>query len=520
MSSVQAVIAALNQQNNQNDPRQPSNRQSKSNHDVASIRDRFGASPNATTEFKIHRSSHMEKRGTTTATVNRPASSLVPLRHDSLMDSTTRTKINHQQATKQQLVERLERMNMEINQLKQQLYDNAIDTPNTRTCELPETEMPTLPPACFIWFDVDDDSMDNNSNIEGDNLSSSEIDYDDVIADYNRHIFTQGQQQQNINTLQRQLAACEIGTQWMMNKYLGELELERLHTRSLDTIVQNQEDLINIMESKPIEPVDTAHQEQQTFLLHSQLELQRMELDDKQEMINLMADERDILVNKIKRLSQQLHQQQYYINQTPQHCAVESMEKRSKNHPRSPSSSSTCSTSSYNTTVSSTSTSCLDWVNINGIQQHNQSTYLLSSFSKHPTAAGNLYSPPQTPPPREKLPPLPTSSSSSSVTTTPNLSPRSTLVSATPSLSSSLATLESSSSLSSSTTSDYQGSLSHQSSMPDIRSYHDQQYHRRTTYHHRRDSGDPALGSPVGRHEKGAIRQKSFWKGWRQRLSS
>ncbi|KAI8344832.1 hypothetical protein BC941DRAFT_465036 [Chlamydoabsidia padenii] len=408
MSSVKAVIAALNQQNNTNDTRLSFNRQSKT--DMTLLRNRF-ASVN---EKPLQRSSHIETKSNTynNNSTNRPYSSIASYKKPTTSTRSPPSTILEQDQSplgnnssiyilsREALVEQLEKVTTERDQLKRQL------TPDTSSSSMdPNMEMPTLPPT--FWFDMNDN----------DNEVDQSEEYEDAITDYHR----QTSIQRHMNKLQEQLTACEKDSFWMMNKYVGELERERLLSRSLVTIIQTQDELITSLEST--KSSSFAHQEQHNFLLCSQLELQRMELEDKQELLTMMADERDDLMEKVKQLTQ-------------------------------PRTLSTCSTSS-------SIASCLDW-----------------PLTRPPRPC----SPPQTPPPREKLPPTPGS--------TPSQSPRCTM--------------------DLSCCSDYkcqQQQLTHQNSMPDIR----------TMQHHYRRHGSTDMYS-FG--DKGIIRQKSFWKGWKQRLSN
>jgi hypothetical protein len=496
MNSVQNAIAALNQQSTTNDARSPSHRQTKA--DISSLRNRFESTP--TDKPLLQRSSHIETRTTSqygsgiirpTSSISftkkvtpSPTSSVSSTQHDQSYrrsrfgpSNGNITKINAQTS----LLEQLEKVTLERDHLKQQLkVPHAPDTiSSSSTNQDPNLEMPTLPPgpSSSFWFDVDDDY--NNDN--GADQSQLYEEFEEIITDYNQQSSARIQQDHRADALQQRLAACQKDTQWMINKYLGDLEGERLYSRSLATIIRNQDELISILETSGHSNMPTPHQhEQQTLLLHSQLELQRMELDDKQEILTLLADERDHLAEKVKQLTHQL----LHINTLPHPT-----EGRQRNHPRTLSTSSTNSLSSYTTTTSILSLSCLDWVNTN-----NQSTSLTKPPLNRP------YSPPQTPPPREKLPPLPMSSTAP---ITPNTSPRGTM-----DLSSSSPYTPGSPSI------EYNKGqqLTHQNSLPDIRSMHHQ--------HHYRCHGSGDAAAYYGEMEKGIIRQKSFWKGWRQRLSN
>ncbi|SAL95724.1 hypothetical protein [Absidia glauca] len=478
MSNVQAVIAALNQQSNATNGASPtSNRRSKQGPDIASLRSQFGSS-----------SAHKPPKRSSQVEAN-PA--------------TPRQRLSSSpiDATKASLIEQLEKVTTERDQLKGRLDGRMIDSaPESPACvSSTKKEISTLPPdsSSFCWFDVNDIDSGNTCSAQQ-HLTDDHTNEEDIINTYNQRVSTQNQQEQQILTLQQQLAACDIGTQWMMNKYVGELERTRLHTNLLVSIVKNQEKLINAMENNNSKPISLSSQEQQIVLLQSQLELQRMELDDKEDLITLMAEERDILAQKVKQLT---YQMLYTTPSSPHHPPIEG-ERQHRNHPRTSSSSSTGSSlSSYTTNTSLSTLSLVDWISVNNIQQqyNSQSAPLMTtSMAKPPSKS---VSPPQTPPPKQKLPLLPSSSSSSSSSSwSSELSPRSTLV-LTPSSSPGLPSFERLPSL------DYQDSLLHKKSMPDMLPLQD--------YHHQYTLGY----SGFEESGKGLGRQKSFWKGWRNRLS-
>ncbi|KAI9299947.1 hypothetical protein BJ944DRAFT_235247 [Cunninghamella echinulata] len=339
-----------------------------------------------------------------------------------------------------------------------------------------------------------------------DATNGDDYDYEEFITHYHQTTSQSiSNYRQQIDQLKRQLAACEIGTQWMMGKYLGELERERLHTKSLKTIVQSQETLIHTMENNYKHNSTSStlpssfstssmasiasnhhHSQQQYFLLRSQVDLQKMELDDQQDIIHMLMEERELLIKKLNHKSIHLHQQ--------------------KRRSRAISSSSSTSTSSTS-----------------------------SSSSSSPVRP---YSPPHTPPPFDRLPALPTSSSfsstiSSTSTATEPITPPS-------SQRPSMITFDHKPIIHEYNSNDdeneyeneighnkkindfpppqRQSSLLHKSSMPDIRSIHYSSLNSpRTSLGQHPSSMDPYL---LLSSKKSLSRQRSFWKGWKQRLSN
>ncbi|KAI9020215.1 hypothetical protein CLU79DRAFT_719990 [Phycomyces nitens] len=121
---------------------------------------------------------------------------------------------------------------------------------------------------------------------------------------------------QEIARLTEQLLACDRGVQMTVEKYVTELEKERLETKALSEVVKKQEELIVRLENKlqgmppvkelsssavskelqdpikRISQVSTGNED----LLREQVELQRIEIEDKQEMLTHLLTERNSLL--------------------------------------------------------------------------------------------------------------------------------------------------------------------------------------------------------------------------------
>ncbi|CAO3628339.1 unnamed protein product [Cunninghamella blakesleeana] len=517
--SVQAVIAQLNQQSNSTDI-QPNfkrsssrlnstfltnnnnnnnNSNSNSKNELASIRNRFNINNN---NNSINNNNSNNKNSN--EFLKKAASSLKEVNNNNNKYIRSSEKVLNTESKDlplEKMKTQLEKITLERDSLKQQLT----------YCHLNHTSTPCDSGLTLshdpLWFEIEDEKKDEDH-------------YEDVITQYYQSC-SNHQYRQQIDQLKRQLAACEIGTQWMMGKYLGELERERLHTKSLKTIVQSQETLINTMEnnykhtssSSSSSSASTTlsnsfstnsmnsihsslssshnnhHYQQQYFLLRSQVDLQKMELDDKQDMIHMLMDEREFLLRKLNN------------NKSP---SCSSMKRRSR----------VISTSS---SLSSDSTNIIQ-------QQHQQLPYHILTSSSSPIRP---YSPPQTPPPFDRLPALPTSTSISSTLSSTSTTP--------------MTMTPPSSQRPSMITFDHKpivheyendqdhvdhvdhhlqhpqrySSLLHKSSMPDIRSIHYSALNSPRTSLGSHPSMDPYLLS-----KKSLSRQRSFWKGWKQRLSN
>ncbi|KAI8080122.1 uncharacterized protein B0P05DRAFT_469485, partial [Gilbertella persicaria] len=99
----------------------------------------------------------------------------------------------------------------------------------------------------------------------------------------------------NQDNMEKQLVEHDKGIQITMMKYLADLETQRLETKNLQEIVLKQDELITKLEQKlDGQPADE--------LLKEQVEVQRIELDNKRELLTQLLNEREDL---LKRLNSQ-----------------------------------------------------------------------------------------------------------------------------------------------------------------------------------------------------------------------
>ncbi|KAI8062480.1 hypothetical protein BC940DRAFT_349543 [Gongronella butleri] len=266
-------------------------------------------------------------------------------------------------------------------------------------------------------------------------ISDEECDYDEIIASYHRHASQKNMGQQRlIDDLTHQLSACERGTQWMVTRFVHDLEQERLQTKALKSLASNQQQLIQTMEDTlklgqrasqpPLPPKEDpplackkgretsfsaspSFYEQQYYLLNAQVELQRLELDDHQDMLAQITQERDQLLLRVSKHASMHHPplSPTLMLMSPPASVVSSSSPSSPSaplHPRTSSSSTDCSVQSY-----------LSWSSFDDAKlppfaaasHHGASTFALP----------RPYTPPQTPPPRDPLPQVPDLSQKSSM---------------------------------------------------------------------------------------------------------
>lgn len=97
------------------------------------------------------------------------------------------------------------------------------------------------------------------------------------------------------STSQQQIE-CDKGMQMAIVKYITDLEQEKLETKRLKSLVKKQDELI-----LKLEQTTTPKDE----LLKEQVELQKIELDNKRELLSQLLNEREELLKKINTSSSQ-----------------------------------------------------------------------------------------------------------------------------------------------------------------------------------------------------------------------
>ncbi|KAI8387034.1 hypothetical protein BD560DRAFT_383548 [Blakeslea trispora] len=91
--------------------------------------------------------------------------------------------------------------------------------------------------------------------------------------------------------VEQQLVDCDKGVQMAIASYVSSLEIERLETRNLQKIVIKQDELITKLEHKLEESSDE--------LLKEQVEVQRIELENKRELLSQLLNEREDLLRRL-----------------------------------------------------------------------------------------------------------------------------------------------------------------------------------------------------------------------------
>ncbi|KAI9261386.1 hypothetical protein BDA99DRAFT_581667 [Phascolomyces articulosus] len=200
--------------------------------------------------------------------------------------------------------------------------------------------------------------------------------------------------------VKKQLTAVEKGAQMMLERHIRDLEKERQQTRTLTEVVHKQDQLIASLESKLCSDEYSSKKDNNNshLLLQEQVELQRIELEDKRGLLTRLLDEREELLRQVmnnncnKPLPSGVRSRSASVRSSIDVLSEMSKESR---HPLSRASSSSLR------------------------QQHNQqqlqqqSSPRSSMGSQATSTLLGRSTPPPTAPPKDPLPPLPPRSSSS-----------------------------------------------------------------------------------------------------------
>lgn len=101
-------------------------------------------------------------------------------------------------------------------------------------------------------------------------------------------------QQEEIEILNDKLVECDRGVQITLMKYVADLETQRLETKALKQVVKKQDELITKLETK----INTTPEDSDE-LLKEQVEVQRVELENKRELLAQLLNEREDLLRRL-----------------------------------------------------------------------------------------------------------------------------------------------------------------------------------------------------------------------------
>lgn len=200
-----------------------------------------------------------------------------------------------------------------------------------------------------------------------------------------KEVITMVEHEQQLLSIKKQMSALERGAHMMFELQAGELESERIQTRALSEVVLKQDKLIAALESQ----LCSTQRSDDQLLLQEQMELQRIELEDKRALLARLLDEREDL---LKRTTSPPCKTPNRSRSASVRSSIDILSEMSR-------------TDSIGHPLSRASCSSLR-------QQQQQQQHLASTRSSLSTSLHlGRSTPPLTAPPRDPLPPLPARSS-------------------------------------------------------------------------------------------------------------
>ncbi|KAI8075726.1 hypothetical protein BDF21DRAFT_423547 [Thamnidium elegans] len=128
---------------------------------------------------------------------------------------------------------------------------------------------------------------------------------DDLIAYYTHDDITLKETQKEIKMFRTKVIECEQTTHNLVSHYIVQLEAERSQIRKLNTIIQEQKQVIFTLENQaeniPTNSLPTSHSNDE--LLNVLVDLQSVELTEKKKILTELTEERKELLKKIQALS-------------------------------------------------------------------------------------------------------------------------------------------------------------------------------------------------------------------------
>lgn len=190
-------------------------------------------------------------------------------------------------------------------------------------------------------------------------------------------------------SIKKQMSALERGAHMMFELQAGELESERIQTRALTEVVRKQDKLIAALESQ----LSSKQRTDDQLLLQEQMELQRIELEDKRALLARLLDEREDLLKRTSTTTSPPCKTPNRSRSASVRSSIDILSEMSR-------------TDSTGHPLSRASCSSLRQ------QQQQQQQQLASTRSSLSTSLHlGRSTPPLTAPPRDPLPPLPARSS-------------------------------------------------------------------------------------------------------------
>lgn len=212
------------------------------------------------------------------------------------------TKVRDYEIRVEYLVTKLEQVTEERDFFEDQLNQLSLQNTLSQNNEVPdqyvqsEQETTNIPEAQPQEKQIKDEDMNDLLNVY-EEMSTPENDEDNNfdVELYEQYNQSQTQlQQEEIDHLNDKLVEADKGVQMTLMKYVTDLERQKLETKALKEVVKKQDELITKLEDKVQSAAENSEE-----LLKEQVQVQRIELDNKRELLAQLLKEREDLMKRL-----------------------------------------------------------------------------------------------------------------------------------------------------------------------------------------------------------------------------
>ncbi|CAO3629284.1 unnamed protein product [Mucor hiemalis] len=216
--------------------------------------------------------------------------------------SSDATKVRDYEIRVEYLALKLEQVSEERDMFEKELLDLQLKSSKQQTEEAPVSPMS---PAYTYQHDIvieEEQKLHNQNNdaYMADILNVyeeiSDRSEDDGEGDHMQLFEAEEEEDEHLVDVQsQQQQDCDRGMQMAIVKYVTDLETQKLETKALKEVVKKQDELITKLENK----VRAAEVSSEDELLKEQVQVQRVELENKRELLAQLLNEREDLLRRL-----------------------------------------------------------------------------------------------------------------------------------------------------------------------------------------------------------------------------
>jgi predicted transcriptional regulator len=209
------------------------------------------------------------------------------------------TKVRDYEIRVGYLALKLEQVSEERDYFERELNELAITTNNNKKSSIVSPLSPAVSQIGEKQRDIIMEEEQKLQNLNNDAYMADILGVYEEISDGSDELqifdensqSQQQQQQEEIEILNDKLMECDRGVQITLMKYVQDLETQRLEVKALKEVVHKQDELITKLETKLRQNPDE--------LLKEQVEVQRVELENKRELLAQLLNEREDLLRRL-----------------------------------------------------------------------------------------------------------------------------------------------------------------------------------------------------------------------------